>query len=53
MRVEARKRRAAQELLGHSSVATTQRHTHMNAEDLREQVAGLPASRSNTQRLAR
>jgi site-specific recombinase XerD len=34
-----------QELLGHSSVTTTQRYTHMDADDLRQQVAGLPANR--------
>jgi len=26
-------------------VTTTQRYTHMEAEDLRQQVAGLPANR--------
>jgi site-specific recombinase XerD len=36
--------RAVQELLGHSSVTTTQRYTHMSADDLREQVAELPAN---------
>jgi len=36
--------RAVQELLGHSSV-TTQRYTHMEADDLRSQVADLPANR--------
>jgi integrase/recombinase XerC len=34
--------RAVHELLGHSSVTTTQRYTHMDAEDLRQQVAELP-----------
>ena len=36
--------RAVQELLGHSSVTTTQRYTHMEADDLRQQVAELPAN---------
>jgi site-specific recombinase XerD len=34
-----------QELLRQSSVTTTQRCTHMEAEDLRPQVAELPANR--------
>ncbi|HUT74237.1 MAG TPA: hypothetical protein VM221_05285 [Armatimonadota bacterium] len=34
-----------QELLGHSSVTTTQRYTHMDIADLRWQVAELPANR--------
>lgn len=33
--------RAVQELLGRSSVTTTQCYTHMDAEDLRQQVAEL------------
>jgi len=37
--------RAVQELLGHSSVTTTQRYTHMDADDLRKQVAGLLVTR--------
>jgi len=36
--------REVQELLGHSSVTTTQRYTHMDAEDLRQQVAEMPAN---------
>jgi site-specific recombinase XerC len=36
--------RAVQELLGHSSVTTPQRHTHMDADDLRQQVAELPGN---------
>jgi len=38
--------RAVQELLGHSSVTTTQRYTHMDADDLRQQVAELPGNGS-------
>jgi len=34
-----------QELLGHSSVTTTQRYTHMEADDLRQQVAEMPGDR--------
>ena len=37
--------RAVQELLGHSSVTTTQRYTHMDADDLRQQVAELLGNR--------
>jgi len=37
--------RAVQELLGHSSVTATQRYTHMDADDLRQQVAGLAGDR--------
>jgi site-specific recombinase XerD len=33
-----------QELSGHFSVTTTQRYTHMDADDLRQQVAGLPGN---------
>jgi len=37
--------RAVQELLGHAWVTTTQRHTHLEVEDLQAQVADLPANR--------
>jgi len=41
--------RAVQELLGHSSVTTTQRYTHMDADDLRQQVAELPGNGCRTE----
>ena len=37
--------RAVQDLLGHAWVTTTQRYTHLEVEDLQEQVADLPANR--------
>ena len=37
--------RTVQELLGHAWVTTTQRYTHLEVEDLQDQVAGLPANR--------
>jgi len=33
-----------QELLAHSTVTTTQRYTHMNADDLCQQVADMPGN---------
>jgi site-specific recombinase XerC len=36
--------RAAQEPLGHAWVTTTQRHTHLAAEDLQGRMAQLPAN---------
>jgi integrase/recombinase XerC len=39
--------RAVQELLGHSWVTTTQRYTHLEVEDLQDQVAEMPANASS------
>jgi site-specific recombinase XerD len=36
--------RTVQEMLGHAWVTTTQRYTHLEAEDLQAQVAELPAN---------
>jgi integrase/recombinase XerC len=36
--------RALQELLGHASIATTQRYTHLEVEDLQDQVADMPGN---------
>ena len=41
--------RAVQEVLGHSSV-TTQRYTHMDADDLRQQVSKLAGNRNQQYR---
>jgi len=41
----------APDYAGHSSVTTTQRYTHMDAEDLRQQVAEMPGNHSRRDNL--